>query len=341
MKRIFALSGVALLFCASLAYAEESVLINFSELTADQDGQNSATVIDYSAQAGTAFTDEEKALMVTSLAIENWVVELNGSARTVVADRLTTARTVQSAFLGEPVMGVRIHFPRHANNANALVKPPFPIPAIEMPEGEQTDGQTNSFAENRFLNKGLVQNVGTLKVIEMNIRGLNFPHTVSVLLERIGGKVEELPLGSLDYDGWKTLSWTNPSYAFEVRQRNRRVMPIYPHTVPFVKLNGIRFSRNGMNDGGDFVAYIKDIVVVYDKAVRDDVPVDIDDEGVWHIIRDRELARMEVEMRRLGERQVFEFIQTRLMDTSRGTSFPAYGAIPVNNRVPSEPGQVN
>jgi hypothetical protein len=341
MKRIFALSGVALLFCASLAYAEESVLINFSELIADQDGQNSATMIDFSAQAGTAFTDDERALMVTSLAIENWTVELNSSARTVVADRLSTARTVQSAFFGEPVMGVRIHFPSHANNANALVKPPFPIPALEMPEGEQEDGTINNFNENRFLNKGFVQNVGTLKIIEMNVRGLNFPHTVSVLLERIGGKIEELPLGSLDYDGWKTLSWTNPSYAFEVRQRNRRVMPVYPHTIPFIKLNGIRFSRSGMNEGGDFIAYIKDIIIIYDKAVRDDVPVDIDDEAVWHIFRDREIARREAEMRRLGEREVFEFVQSRLMDTSRPTTFPAYGTIPVNNRVASEPGDAN
>lgn len=340
MKRISALSGIALLFAASFVSAEEAQLIRFGDLTAGDDGQHAETILDYSVHAGSGFTEEEKGMMRTSYAIQNWGVVLNNSARGIVADRLTTARPVESTFRGETVMGVRIHFPSSgSNNAHATVRPPFPVPAIDpaiLEEGPAEDGEIrNYFDENPFLNRGIISNVGVLKIVEMNIRGLNFPHNVSILLERIGGRVEEIPMGSLDFDGWKTLSWTNPSYAFEVRQRDLRRLPVYPYTVPYIKLNGIRFYRSGQNMGGDFIAYIQDIVLVFDKAVRDDVPVDIDDEAIWNIIRDRELARMRLEMRRLGERQVFEFAQQRLMDTTRPQTFPAHGAIPVNDRVTS------
>lgn len=340
MKRILALSGVAMLFAASFVTAEEAQLINFGDFVAGDDGQHAETTFDYSVHAGQTYTQEEKDMMKTSYALQNWVVTLNGSARNVVADRLTTARPVESSARGKTVMGVRVHFPSNgSNNANAVVRPPFPVPAINptlIEGGIEEDGeQRNYFDENEFVGRGIVNNVGILKMVEMNIRGLNFPHSVSILLERIGGRVEEIPMGSLDFDGWKTLTWTNPSYAFEVRQRDLRRLPVYPYTVPYIKLNGIKFYRSGHNMGGDFIAYIDDIVLVFDKAVRDDVPVDIDDEAVWNIIRDREMSRMKIELRRLGERLVYEFTQAKLMDTTRPQTFPAHGAIPVNDRRPS------
>lgn len=340
MKRILALSGITMFFAMSFIHAEEAILIDFSNLATGDDGEHTETSFDYSPWAGDGYTDEEKAMMKTSYAIKNWVVALNSSARSSVADRLTTVRSVDSAFRGTTVAGVRVHFPSSgSSNANATMRPPYPVPAMAPNlllnnEADLEAEPRNYFDDNPYVNRGLLNNVGVIKMVEMNVRGLNFPHSVSVLLERIGGRVEEIPMGSLDFDGWKTLTWTNPSYAFEVRQRDLRRMPLYPYTVPYVKLNGIRFHRSGQHDGGDFIAYVQNVTLVYDKAVRDDVPVDIDDEAIWHILRSRELARMRLELRTLGERLVYEFTQAQLMDNSRSRSYPAYGPIPVNDRRP-------
>ncbi|MDY7028204.1 MAG: flagellar filament outer layer protein FlaA, partial [Spirochaetota bacterium] len=135
MKRFGILLGIMLLVVSFSVTAEESVLIDFSELTADlEDGNNSATLVDFSEKAGIGFSDEEKELMKTSLAIENWDVVLASSSRTVENQRLSytleaPVRDDAQKFAGETVMGIRVHFPTEPFNSYAIIEPPFEIPA--------------------------------------------------------------------------------------------------------------------------------------------------------------------------------------------------------------------
>ena len=65
-------------------------------------------------------------------------------------------------------------------------------------------------------------------------------------------------------------------------------MPLYPRSVPFIKLKGIIIHRDAANDGGDFVTYIKDINVIFDQARVDTAQPDVEDEALWGIITERE-----------------------------------------------------
>ncbi len=74
MKRLFVIVVVGLLLGGTALFADTSVLIDFSKLTADTTigtqttpTENGATLIDYSNVAGASFTDAEKAIMKSSL----------------------------------------------------------------------------------------------------------------------------------------------------------------------------------------------------------------------------------------------------------------------------------
>ena len=105
MKRFSVILVILLLSVGTHLFADTSVLLDFSTLVADTDGENEATMVDFSAQAGTGFTDEERQAMKTSLAIENWEVELASSSSTIetgcrasfCAPRPFTARAIRNA----------------------------------------------------------------------------------------------------------------------------------------------------------------------------------------------------------------------------------------------------
>jgi len=146
MKRIFILIAIALIAVGGL-FAEEAVLIDFTKLGADiipadqtqeekdrgdepRMTQNRATVMDYGAVAGGSFTEEQKGIMKTSLAVRNWNIILASSSRTVMREVLTYTEEAASKQYGT-VMGVRVNFPVEPWNSWALIKPPFEIPAYE------------------------------------------------------------------------------------------------------------------------------------------------------------------------------------------------------------------
>ncbi|MBI9098973.1 MAG: flagellar filament outer layer protein FlaA [Spirochaetaceae bacterium] len=319
MKRFFALVGIALFFVSSV-FAEESVLIDFAELVDDYQGQNKATLMDFSSVAGTRYTDEEKAAMQTSLYIPNWEVRLSSSSRTVLNDSKSYVRPVitgdeATKFAGEQIMGVRIHFPLGTFNSNAIVRPPFEIPAYatnvvdeEAKRGDQFNGY------------GVVKNVGVIKTVKANVLGRNFPMGFSVLLRDDKEEVQTIFMSYLDFDGWRELQWNNPNYITQVRNRELNTFPLYPRNTPAVTLEGILFTRDAQQEGGDFISYVKDIKIVYDLAVRDDIDKDVDDEATWGILADREESRRNAELKRLGNLQVLRYLEGKKMDTSASTS---------------------
>ncbi|MDR0387782.1 MAG: flagellar filament outer layer protein FlaA [Treponema sp.] len=329
MKRIFILVAITLFVVGSLV-AEEAILIDFSKLTADiisdqnqEDKltQNRATVMDFSQVAGGSFTSEQKAVMKTSLAIENWEVQLASSSRSI-------GNQVRSYTLEAPskqwgtVMGVRIHFPIEPWNSWALIKPPFEIPAFEpaadvddegnVTASEDSDGVTGpSRFEDGF---GVVKNVGTIKALATNVYGLNFPHTLYAILLDSQGNEREVYLGPVNHDGWAEHTWQNPAYITEVRNRELRLYPLYPFSTPFVKFAGFKIQRDKEQPGGDFITYFKDVKIIYDKAVLD-TDRDIDDEALWNIIKERETEKKIYEMRQFGNSQVLRYLDRQKQAT--------------------------
>jgi hypothetical protein len=337
MKRMFILVAIVLFFAGTL-FAEEAVLIDFTKLAADilpdQENvptQNRQTMMDYSMVAGGSFTTEQKAVMKTSLAIANWDVVLASSSRTVGNQILTYTSEATSKQWGT-VMGLRVHFPTEPFNSWAIVKPPFEIPAFEpqaniddegnIEPSEDNDGITGpSRFEDGF---GVVKNVGTIKSIAVNAYGLNFPHGLSAIIIDNQGNQKPSFMGYMNYDGWGELRWDNPAYVQTVRNRELRLYPLYPTSTPFVKFGGFLIQRDAAKEGGDFIVYFKDVKIIYDKAVLD-TDRDIDDEGLWNIIKDRETARKIWEMERFGQNQVLRYLESQKQATE-GTFTPT----PVN-----------
>ncbi|MDR0707925.1 MAG: flagellar filament outer layer protein FlaA [Treponema sp.] len=287
MKRIFILSIISLLAIGSLL-AKEDVLIDFTQLVADTSAEdnngitalNEATTIDTSNHTANNYTDEQKALMKTSLAIENWLVKISSSSATIQNQSVSKSKEATSAAYGT-VLGVRARFPNANWNAAVTVKPPFEIPAYE-PAAEGSEA--GSKFEGGF---GVIKNVGTIKSVAVNVYGLNYPYTLYLILLDGAGKEIPINLGSLNFQGWGELRWDNPRYAQDVRDRQLAFTPIYPQESSLIKFGEFRITKSGEQRGGDFITYFKDVKVIYDQAVLEEER-DIDDEAVWQIQTDRE-----------------------------------------------------
>jgi len=358
MKRTFIVFAIIFLLLGTFAICEESVLIDFTLLEqdminlADESGdsgnlnkeQNRRTVMNYGAAAGATFTESQKSLMRTSLAIGNWEVVLNSSARNptslslskVVAAQVRDTKPMKNAygeiedvdvtvpFHGEKVLGVRVVFPTSNVNANAMIVPPFEIPAYERmayiddegniamnDEGKRVDenGDVITTSTTRFEEKyGVVKNVGTLKSISVTTMGMNYPFALYVWLKDTDNVERRYYMGTLGFDGWKELQWDNPTYITDVRAREIRIYPIYPRGLPFVKFVGFQVVRDAAQAGGDFIGYFKDVKIIYDKAVLT-TERDIADEDLWNIVGDREASKQNYEMTRFGEKQVDRFLE--------------------------------
>ncbi len=332
MKRFGILLSITLLFVAFSASAEESVLIDFSKLTADSEiGENTATLVDFSDKAGTSFSDEEKEHMKTSLAIKNWEVVLASSSRTVINQSLSYTKEAAVSekakrFANEKVVGIRIHFPEEPFNSWAIVKPPFEIPAYMRKTQINNDGTLVEDETDRLGTKfdgfGVVKNVGVIKSISVNVYGSNFPNGFGIVLKDQNNEEQTVFLGYLDFDGWKTITWNNPNYIAEVRNREVKKYPLYPRASPMRKLSGFTMYKDADSEGGDMITYIKDVSIVYDKAVLN-VERDIDDEALWGILDKREQARRTAEFTKLGNIQVLRYLESQKMHKDEEASATA------------------
>jgi hypothetical protein len=348
-RQAFVIALALLLVGAFAVSADEAVLIDFSLLKADivpdqvdkaKLTENRATMIDFSGTAGASYTDAQKKEMRTSLAIENWDVILASSSRSNINQSLSMTKEAliskeAKQYPGQSVMGIRIHFPSAEFNSWARIAPPFTIPAFEKAvsvddQGNITEskaapaageaGRMTRFEGTIDANTkiktafGVVKNVGVIKSVAIDVKGLNFPHGLSAVLLDSDGNEQVVFLGYLNFDGWKTLRWDNPGYVQDVRNRELRIFPLYPKTTPMVKFNGFVISRDAGAEGGDFVCYVKDVKLLYDKAVLEPV-TDIDDEALWQIVTTKEDARKNIESKRFGSQQVLRYLEKMKQET--------------------------
>lgn len=286
--------------------------------------------MDYSTVAGATFTDDQKSLMRTSLAINNWEVVLNSSARNVTSVSVSRAKasTVsQNAknFAGQTLLGIRVNFPAWNSNANATIKPSFEIPSYE-PMAQVSDkgevqpqtAEDKASGQTRFESGyGVIKNVGVIKSIAVNTYGMNFPHALYVLLRDQNNVENRYFMGYLNFDGWKELIWQNPAYVSEVRTREVRLYPVYPTALPRQIFAGFLVTRDASHDGGDFVAYFKDVKLIYDKAVLSTVR-DFADEDLWGIQTQKENESKQLEVSRFGGVQVLRFLEQSKMAAEKG-----------------------
>ena len=348
MKKTLGLIAAAMLLVGGVAFAEEAMLIDFTQLDADYeltdaDGnvvskQNKRTTMDYAVSAGSTFTKQQKDLMRTSLSLPEWEITLNSSAKTVqsLADSQVVAAPVKESadvpFAGQNVMGVRIVFPTWNSNANAKIVPPFDIPAYEPLSTVSDDGERKTLSEDEDASAfnvaqnpsfektlfeggfGVVKNVGTIKSIKVTTMGMQFPHGLYVHLTDNDGVERRYFMGYLGFDGWKELRWNNPQYISEIRNREIRVYPIYPRGTPFVKFAGFEITRDASHIGGDFIGYFKDVKIIYDKAILTS-DRDIADEDLWGIIGKKESDRQAAEMSKFGNKQVNRYLEKSKLAT--------------------------
>jgi hypothetical protein len=338
MKRLFTLVVLGLLFTAMAAMAEESVLIDFSKLSADvtigkasAPNENAATLIDFSTVAGASFTDEEKAAMKSSLAMQNWEVELASSSRTVARQSLSftkeaVTKSTAKTFNGEDmankkILGIRINFPVESFNSWAKVLPPFDIPAFADKDTLQGDTLKVADADKGLGTKfeggyGVIKNVGIIKSISATVYGSKFPNGFGVIIMDQNGNEQIVFMDYLQFDGWRTLTWNNPNYVADVRNRELKQYPLYPKSAPNIKISGLIIYRDSMQEGGDFITYVKDIKVTYDKA---DISTerDINDEAIWGILQARMESRRLAELKRLGNLQVLRYVEKLKMDQGK------------------------
>jgi hypothetical protein len=289
MKSLFVtLLCILLTFAAASVFAQQQitggpqVLLDFSSL------EN--TDIDFSKFPG-AMAEGFGELKV-DMRIENWAVKLASSSASPENRVLSYCKPVESKKMESNVMGVRVHFPTAPFNSWAMIVPPFEIPFYEDAPGEKGEGS-------KFINKGVLRNVGTIKSISVRVTGRNYPHGFSISLKDEQETVQEMFLGYLDFDGWRTLTWQNPNYITDVKQRDLIKKPLYPETMPSIKFDSFTVYRNGSQIGGDFVLYLKDVQMIYDLAILE-TERDINDEAIWGILQVRKDAKRAAEVRRLG-----------------------------------------
>lgn len=312
MKK-FTIIAVVFILMSVAVFAEENAIIDFSTLIDDYQGQNQATLMDFSDQAGPNYTDAQKAEMVTSLYIANWSARLCSSSSNVERDSMTMIKPVvvggnASQFPGETVMGVRVHFPTGNYNSYATIAPPFQIPAYATSSTDE-----NAEKGMQFNGYGVLKNVGPIKEINVWAYGLNYPMALYVVLRDENEVKTMYMMGYLEYEGWKELNWTNPNYISDVRNRELRREPLYPQNNPSITFDSFVVYRDAMIQGGDFITYIKDVTLTYDQAVLTDMQDDINHEEIWGILEDREETRRAYEARRLGDLQVLRYVEEQKM----------------------------
>ena len=278
MKKFFL---IAMLAIGSALFADEAVLIDFTKLKADAGTENVATTLDLSKLLPAVPAEQAK----VSLALNNWTVRLQNSSDSVQGRALSLAKEAPSKTLGT-VLGVRINFPESSLNSTADVYPPFEVPVFN---DQKVD----------FTGLGLVKNVGVLKSVSVSVYGRNNDQTLFVVLQDQSGENVVLPVGSLKFDGWKDLVWSNGTYVGDVKGRALSTKPSYPQNAAFVKFIGFVVRKDGTVAGGDSIFYVSKVSLIYDKATIDSND-GVDDEAIWSIVGDRERKKNADQMQRIA-----------------------------------------
>ncbi len=245
-------------------------------------------------------------IQASDLKYDRWLVQLNSSANTIKNRRWSYAKKVTlksgKTFEGKAgssnaVLGVRIHFPSHKFNAYAKICPPYEIRAYD-PNGKVVSRKQ----EGKYI--GVIDNVGDIKRMTLDVSGRNFRHGVAVRLKDPYDEVTEYFMGYLYYANWRKLTWENPNYITSVDHRELFRIPLYPREVPYKKFDSLIVYRPGQSTGGDFVVYFRKVDMWFDFAIPPETlaDLDIDDEDQWGILAERARKKKRIETLKAREK---------------------------------------
>jgi hypothetical protein len=230
-------------------------------------------------------------------AISKWKITLASSANTVRNNVLSYTMKVPSKKFGD-VLGARIHFIEGRFLSWAVVSPPFNFyPYYD----DGSDVNVNANKEENSLIMGILMNVGQIKSVSSWIYGLNYQMQVGVRIRDRNDSIMDYFMGSVFYDGWRKLVWTNPEYTENVQDRVIQRIALYPRSYPYIAFDSYVVYKPEVEHGGDFVIYFKDVDIEYDRAIiREEL--DIDDEAAWGILAAERLQKRVEDLRTIGEK---------------------------------------
>lgn len=229
------------------------ILIDFSKLTEERDLETEIDFSDLSSLYG--LPDEEKEKMKVDLSLKNWqlfippsVLPFFNQSPSYIAP--AQVKDSSSLFQGESILGMRLFFPLGKEETYTLY-PPFPIP---FREGEEV---------NQFLNNGIIENVGSIKEIQIEVYSEYSDVKIFLNLENRKGQTLSVPFGNLDFWGWRRLIWSNPSYFKNYNILKSDSQNAYEEDY---RLKSLSFVHSSSSRRTDALIFIKSIKVLYDKG---------------------------------------------------------------------------
>lgn len=233
--------------------------------------------------------------------LSNWQVVIQSSGLRVPHILNSSVKKVMSQEHKQTVLGARIQFPQTRQNDRALIQPQFEFHAFNK-KGNFTN-----------LSNGIVANVGLIKEISVWVKGRNYPFDFAMRLQSEKNVMEEYFFGNLLFDNWRLLTWKNPNYVDAVKDRVLVRKPLYPKEIPYFRFKSFVLYRQMDQIGGDFVLYIKNASIVYEKFAETLKDSDINDEDEWKIMQKRANDMMEREQNRLADKaDIYRTEQNRL-----------------------------
>ena len=275
------------------------------------------------------FSGEEYEQMRVSLALDRWQVKLSSSSN-FLENRNSTrvvayqVKETSSRFAGEQLMAVHFTLPTLRIHSQVRVVPEFSIPAYSLPPGSDFQQEISQPAAQRlgqFLGKGVLRNVGPIRSIIATVYGRRFPISLTIEADHTDLGPKNYPIGSLQFSGWQDMIWNNANYIEDVRKRSYTNEPDYPRGMPSMVLSAIRLDRTNQNvdaASSQFVFYIKEIRVVYDKDVSEKFDSEIDDEQIWLLNTVESQTRSYNRSRQFRANVVDQYVELQ----NRGQNFP-------------------
>jgi hypothetical protein len=324
MRKGLLLSLVVLIsFAASIAFsAVKKTLIDFGTFEQNISGvaEKDSKIHEEQAKANPDMDLTQYGFPVVKFTGEDWKLDkwkviLASSANTVQNNVLSYSLKAPSKRFVD-VLGVRIHFIQGPFLSWAMVKAPFNF--FPFYDNGEFVNQNDSKEENSLV-MGILANVGQVKSLSTWVYGLNYQMQVSARIKDRNDQIQDFYLGSVFYDGWRKLVWTNPEYTDSIQDRVLQRLPLYPKSYPFISFDSFVVYKPEIENGGDFVIYFKDIEIEFDRAIiREEM--DIDDETIWGIMQKERLKERVQDLKAIGEKIYLYQMEERKQAAQGGTN---------------------
>lgn len=206
---------------------------------------------------------------------------------------------------------IQVHYPISQLPYEVIIKPKFPIYEYDldgMPINRVKKIDISGSIENN-VNTGIIDNIGQIKDIELNIIGLNASNRIYIVLSDQSGNLTKYFMGWLYTEfSDKPMKWSNSDYVIEEANYIINPIPTNPREIKYVKFHSLVIEYDHRNMGGNSVFLIKDIKLIYDYQIAaKKLSFDIQSEDFWE-----NLIKIGKEKRELYEKYAQPIIEKDL-----------------------------